>query len=63
MDKDRLHGSNDDFTAVDATAMSSSSPYQSTTEPVLHRRSFIGGLVIEMRFVKSLPGKPLKIST
>ena len=55
MDEDRLHEP-EDFAAVDGTTMSSTSPYQSTTEPVPHRRSIIGGLILEMHFVKSIAG-------
>ena len=59
MDEDRLHQSDDDFAAVDDTVMSSTSPYQPTTEPVPHRRSFVGGWILEMHFVKSIAGAVL----
>ena len=60
MDEDRLHQSDDDFAAVDDTVMSSTSPYQPTTEPVPHRRSFVGGWILEMHFVKSIAGAVCK---
>ena len=57
MDEDKLHQPDDDFTSADASMMPTTSPYQPTTEPVPHRRSFIAGLVVDTRFVKSLPGR------
>ena len=62
MDGDKLHQPDDEFTAVDDTMMSGNSPYQPTTDPVPHRRAFVGGLILEMRFMKSIAGESSNIA-
>ncbi|XP_076806234.1 CKLF-like MARVEL transmembrane domain-containing protein 4 [Clavelina lepadiformis] len=56
MSRDTHEQHDDDFTAVDASMISSTSPYQPTTEPVPHRHSVVAGIVVDMKFVKSLAG-------
>uniref|UniRef100_H2Z447 MARVEL domain-containing protein n=1 Tax=Ciona savignyi TaxID=51511 RepID=H2Z447_CIOSA len=46
----------DDFTAADTSMISSTSPYQPTTEPVSNRRLVFGGFILHLQYVKSLSG-------
>lgn len=42
--------------AADTSMISSPRPYQSTTEPVPHRRELCGGVIVDLKFVKSVMG-------
>ncbi|XP_078494975.1 CKLF-like MARVEL transmembrane domain-containing protein 4 [Ciona intestinalis] len=46
----------DDLTAADTSMISSTSPYQPTTEPVSNRKVVFGGFILHMEYAKSITG-------
>ena len=56
MDREKTDALVDAEVAADTSMISSTSPYQPTTEPVQHRRPFIAGFVIDMKYIKSYTG-------
>lgn len=57
MDPNRPEHHDEDFGAMDTSMISSTSPYQPTTERVPDRRPFVAGFILDMQYVKSLAGR------
>jgi len=57
MDQPRGGHHDEEMTGADTSMISGTSPYQPTTEPVPNRRQVIGGLIVNILFIKSVAGE------